>query len=172
MKKTITNPILGKIIILLVLLCFIFYFFLVSSFKTTLNCENNICNLKTSYLIGETINKDMVLAGDDFYCREKRKLEYSKVEEPKSRNVYILMLQDEKIFKYAYKDSCTRELSDLKTSLKQNNSYSNTYEHFFINVLYKLLGIFLIFLSFLILISKISPVHIEIKTKYQNRKLP
>lgn len=172
MKKTIKNPIWGKMLILSIMLCFIFYFFLVSSFKTTLNCENGTCNLKTNYLLGETINKDVVLTGDDFYCREKRKLEYSKVEDPKSRNVYILMLQDEKIFKYAYKDSCARELSDINNSLKQNNLYSNTYEHFFINMLYKTLGIILIFFSFIILISKISPVHVEIKTKSKNRKLP
>ena len=82
------------------------------------------------------------------------------------------MLQDEKIFKYTYKDSCARELSDINNSLKQNNLYSNTYEHFFINMLYKTLGIILIFFSFIISISKISPVHVEIKTKSKNRKLP
>ena len=82
------------------------------------------------------------------------------------------MLRDEKIFKYAYKDSCARELSDINNSLKQNNLYSNTYEHFFINMLYKTLGIILIFFSFIILISKISPAHVEIKTKSKNRKLP
>ena len=172
MKRTINNPILGKIIILLIPLCFVFYLFLIASFKTYLDCKNNICNLKTSYLFGETINKDIVLTGHDFYCSEKRNLGSQKVEDDKNRNFYILMLQGEKIFKYAYKDSCTRELSDLKTSLKQNNSYSNTYEDFLLNILYRILGIILIFLSFLILISKISPVHIEIKTRSQNRKLP
>lgn len=172
MKKTINNPILGKMLILSVLLCFIFYFFLVSSFKTTLNCENGTCKLRTNYLLGETTNKEVVLTSKDFYCSERRKLEYQKAEGYKNRNVYVLMLQDEKVFKYVHKDSCVSELNNINSSLLQNNLYSNTYEHFFINILYKTLGTILIFFSFIILISKISPVYVEIKTKSQKRKLP
>lgn len=164
MKKTVNNPILGKILILSFLICFIFYFFLVSSFKTTLNCENGTCNLKTNYLLGETANKEITLTGKDFYCSERRRLDSQNVDDYKNKNIYLLMLQGEKIFEFKYKDSCARELSNIKTSLQQNNLYSNIYESFFYNILYKTLGFILIFLSFLILICKISPVHIEIKS--------
>lgn len=172
MKKIVYHQSLGKMIILSILLIFAFYFFLASSFKTSLNCKNGFCNLKTSYLFGEVTNKDMPLDENIFYCLERRHMEYSKVNNYEKKKDYLLMLQTEKVFKYTDKTSCTNELNNIKTSLYQNDTYSKVYEDFFINVLYKIIGVIILFLMFIIIISKISPVHIELKTGSQNRKLP
>lgn len=160
----INNATTSKVVLLTIFIAITFYLFFISSFKTNLSCVDNKCTITRINLLGKS-NKEFILErNNDFYCQE-RKERYAK-DNGDYAKTYILTIQGQQIFNYAYKEPCFRELSSINSDLKNNKAYENEYEHFFINLLYKFIGIIFALITLIISVSKIEKIHGQIKTKF------
>lgn len=159
----INNATISKIIVLSVFLIITFYLFFMSSFKTELSCIDNKCTITRINFFRKS-NEEFSLEGNnDFYCQERKESYTNGIGD--YERTYILKIQGQQIFNYAYKEPCFKELSSINNDLKNNKIFKNEYEHFFINLLYKFIGIIFALITLIISISKIEKIHGQIKTK-------
>lgn len=163
----VTNKTLSKAIVLGIFIAITFYLFFISSFKTELSCIDNKCTIIRENIFGKNNQKVVLLENNnDFYCEEfKKTYRNDNISLEDYAKSYILRLQGQQIYNYDYKDKCFEELSLINSSIKNNKSYKNEYEHFFINILFKILGTIFAFITFIISISKVSKIHGQVKTK-------
>ena len=166
-KFEINNGAISKAIVLSIFIAITFTLFFMSSFKTKLSCIDNKCTIIKENLFGDNNKKSVSLEyNNDFYCEEfKRMYRKDNIPTEDFERKYILRLQGLQIYNYDYNDKCFKELSQINSSIKNNRSYENEYEHFFINIIFKILGIIFAFITFIISISKIDKIHGQIKTK-------
>lgn len=163
----VTNETLSKAIVLGIFIAITFYLFFISSFKIELSCIDNKCTIIRKNIFGKNNQKVVLLENNnDFYCEEfKKTYRNDNISLEDYAKSYILRLQGQQIYNYDYKDKCFKELSLINSSIKNNKSYKNEYEHFFINILFKILGTIFAFITFIISISKVSKIHGQVKTK-------
>ena len=164
----VTNETISKAIVLSIFISVTFYLFFISSHKTELSCIDNKCTIVNENIFGKNTQKVVLLENNnDFYCEEyKKNYRKDNISFEDYARSYILRLQGQQIYNYDYKDKCFNELSLINSSIKNNKSYKNEYEHFFINILFKILGTIFAFITFIISISKVSKIHGQVKTKF------
>ncbi|MCQ2754777.1 MAG: hypothetical protein MJ231_06990 [bacterium] len=158
----IYNGAISKAIVLSIFIAITFTLFFMSSFKTKLYCVDNKCSITRINLLGNSNKKFTLEGNNDFYCHEEK----YRTKNGDYEKRYMLELQGQYIFNYTYKEPCFRELSSINNDLKNNKIYENEYEHIFINLLYKFIGIIFALITFIISISKIDKIHGQIKTKF------